>query len=64
MFRKLGCTGRAGEGGSDVELGAGTVDTTGLLRRASLDVGASNTDQQIIFGNTSIFCDPPAHDRD
>ena len=32
-FRKLGCTGRADEDGSDVELGAGTVDTTGGLRR-------------------------------
>ena len=50
MFRKLECTGRAHEYGSDVELVAGTVDTTGLIRRASLDVGMSNTDRQIVFG--------------
>ena len=64
MFRKLECTGRVGEGGKDVELGAGTVDITGLVRRASLDVGTSNTDRQIVYGNTSIFRDPPAPDRD
>ena len=64
MFRTLECAGRAGEGGSDVELGAGTIDTTGLVRRVSLGVRTSNTDQQIVFGNTSIFCDPPAHDQD
>ena len=48
MFRKLGCTGRAGEGESDVELGAGTVDTTGLVRRACLDLGTLNSCQTLI----------------
>ena len=47
-FRKLGSTGGAGECESHVELGAGTVDTTGLIRRASLDVGTSNIAQYII----------------
>ena len=56
MFRKLECTSRAGEGGSDIELGAGTVDTTGLVRRAFLDVGTSNTDHEIIFGFPPKFC--------
>ena len=32
-FRKLGCTGRIDEDESDVELGAGTVDTTDGMRR-------------------------------
>ena len=49
-FHGWGSTGRAGERGSEVELGAGTVDTTGLIRRASLDVGTSYTDRQIVFG--------------
>ena len=60
MSRKLGCTGRAGEYGSDVELGAGTVDTTGLIRRAFLDVGTSNTDRLIVFGCPPLFYMPPA----
>ena len=59
MFRKLGCTGRAGECGSDVELGAGTVDTTDLVRRAFLDVGTSNTDRLIVFGCPPLFSTPP-----
>ena len=50
MFRKLECTGRAGEGGSDVEVGAGAVDTSGLVRRVCLDLGTSNTDRLIVFG--------------
>ena len=33
-FRKLGCTGRADEDGSGIELGAGTVDTSGGMRQA------------------------------
>ena len=49
MFRKLGSTGGAGEDGNEVELEAGTVDTTGLIRRASLDVGTSNTDRHDRF---------------
>ena len=64
MLRKLECTGRARECGSDVELDDGTVDTTGLVRRASLDVGTSNIDRQTGFGNTSIFCDPSPHDEE
>ena len=60
MFRKLECIGRAGECGSDVELGAGTVDTTGLIRRVSLDVGTSNTDQLLVFGFPPLFCTPSA----
>ena len=50
MFRKLEYAGRAGEGGSDVELDAGTVDTTGLVRRTCLHLGTSKTDRLIVFG--------------
>ena len=65
MFRKLGCTGRAGEGRSDVEPGAGIVDTTtGLVRRACLDVGTSNTDRLIVFGFASFHsATPPSLDK-
>ena len=59
MLRKLGCTGRAGEGRSDVELGSGNVDTTGLIRRACLDVGTSNIDRLIVFGFASFHSATP-----
>ena len=35
---------------SEVELGAGTVFTTGLIKRASSNVDTLNTDQLIVFG--------------
>ena len=65
IFRKLEGTGRAGESGSDVELGAGTIDTTGLVRRASLDVETLNTDRFDRVRLSSFHSTtPPSHDRD
>ena len=65
MFRKLEGTDRAGESGSDVELGAGTADTTGLVRRASLDVETLNTDRFDRFWLSYLHsATPPSHDRD